>query len=145
MSHKNTTATNITLRLCPTGSSLMTLRGAGISTPARVELVGIVTMVNLLILMILLNLILIYPSRMSRRLGIQFSNQYNAWYCKDDYTYPIDKAYIKWNTKCAQIDHLSMPKGRGTTVVTKMFRTMTPLISMPRSSTKVVTEVLSGT
>ncbi len=59
--------------------------------------------------------------------GVQFSNQYNGWYCKDDYKYAIDNAYIKrgcpsannvhymrnidcknkWNTKCAHIEDLS--------------------------------------
>ena len=63
--------------------------------------------------------------------GVQFSNQYNRWYCKDDYTYPIDNAYIKrgctdannvhymknidcknkFGSKCAQIEGLSDDDG----------------------------------
>ena len=68
--------------------------------------------------------------RLGCHAGVQFSNQYNAWYCRDDYTYSIDKAYIKrgcdakdvhymtnadcknkWNTKCAHIDDLSDNEG----------------------------------
>ncbi len=57
--------------------------------------------------------------------GVQYSNEFNGWFCRDEYMYPIDRAFIKrgcdpkdvhymtnadcknkWNTKCAHIEDL---------------------------------------